>query len=62
MIETQSRVKGWRDKLLDLPCHITIPMDEARICSHQLDKDIAAAMWSDYNVEHIYRGLDPIDE
>ena len=40
----------------------SIPTDEARIHSHQLREDIAAAMWSDYNMEHIYRGLDPIDE
>ena len=40
----------------------SIPMDEVRICSHQLHKDIAAAMWSDYNMEFIYRGLDLIDK
>ena len=40
----------------------SISTGEARIHSHQLCEDIAAAMWSDYDMEHIYRGLDPIDE
>ena len=37
-------------------------IDKARIYSHQLHEDITIAIWNDYNIENIYKGLNLIDK